>query len=436
MLEPSQARVPMDGSNCARTDSLSPVCKLKPTSPTWRCLTIAALSLSATWCRAEFEAEKYLVYSLGNLSLRPQLEVTETFDSNLFYSEEDPVSDFITSFRPGVRAVYGDEDDTFFSLRYTLDGSFYAERSDLNNLGHAIGHISRIRLPRLTIQGEDQFSITRNILGGTFSYIQRRVGQMSLSDSWRADYALSPRTSIGVRGQFEFVDYDEEDLQGYLLYDYASYSGSVRVGYLPSEKVVLFPEITVGQSFLEPNLGGPTAPDLTFYGFSFGAEGDFTPKLTGLVTGGYELREFSDDSDVPDGWVASVQLRWQPREKTTVVVGYRHWIQVSRERFRSTYTAHRPTIGIHQDLGTQDRWSVDLNATYQFDDYSNPIAVGGGESILRRDDRWSFSLRANYRWKSWLVASAGYDFLKFEDNFPNIPTYDVHRLMLRLAAGY
>ncbi len=384
---------------------------------------------------AEFDAERYLLYSFGQLSLRPQLEIGEVYDSNLFYAETNRASDLITSFRPGLRAVYGSEDQTFLSLSYLMDGSVYLDHGELDNLGHSVAHHSRILLPRLTIQGDDQFTLTRNILGGIFSYIQRRVGQVSLSDNWKADYAVSPKTSVGVKGSFDWTDYDEADLQGYQLYDYLSYSGGVRVGYLPSEKVLLYPEVTVGQSLLQPNGAGPSAPDLTFYGFALGAEGDFTPKLTGTISGGYEMRSFSDDSEVPDGWVASLQLRWQPREKTAISVGYRHWIEVSRERFRYTYTAHRPTAAVHQEFGTQGRWSADLSASYEFDDYSSGLVIGG-QSIQRQNDRWIFSLRARYLWRRWLSASAGYDFLKFVDNIPNVPGYDVHRFSLRLTAGY
>lgn len=387
---------------------------------------------------AEFDAEEYLLFEVGGVSLRPQLEVAETYDSNVFYDETDLVDDFITSIRPGMSLVYGDREDNFVSVRYTLDASIYADRTDLNNLGHILQHQSRYAFSRLVLQANDQLSFTETLLGGSFSYIQQRIGQVSLQDDWRADYEISPRTVVGLKLGFTLLDYDAGDFpdDNRVLYDYMIYSAGFRVGYRPSEKITLFPEFSAGQSFLTENSSRqPEAPDLTSYGVSFGAEGQFTPKLTGVVAGGYEMRNYSDGEEIPDGWVATVQLRWQARAKTMVLVGYRHWVQVSREAVGLSYSAHRPTVSIRQEFGTQGRWSATLDGYYQFDDYDNAFIVNG-ESIQRQDNLGGVALRASYRWKPWLTASAGYDFIHFDENIPTIPNYDVHRFSLRLLAGY
>lgn len=384
--------------------------------------------------RAEFDSERYLIYELGQVTLRPHLEIVEMYDSNIFYNDENRVDDFITTVRPSMGALYGDRESSFVSLRYTLDASFYAERDDLNNLGHSLVHQSQFQFSRSSIQGQDRFSITKNLLGGSFSYIQRRIGMVSLRDDWRADYSVSSKTSLGARVSFDLVDYDAKDLAPNHLYDYMSYSGGFRVGYMPSEKIVVFPEISAGQSLREAN--SPLvreAPDLTFYGFSVGAEGEFTPKLTGVVSGGYEFRDYEDDTEVPNGWVASVQLRWQARPKTVVSVGYRHWIEVSRETVGNSYTVHRPTVAVTQHLGTQDRWTVGVEGYYQLEDYDETSRFA---DVQRKDTLAGASVRASYRWQPWLLASAGYDFRLYDGNVPTIPTYEIHRFSLRLAAGY
>jgi hypothetical protein len=173
------------------------------------------------------------------------------------------------------------------------------------------------------------------------------------------------------------------------------------------------------------------APDMDFYGFSFGVEGEFTPKLTGIVSGGYEIRNYSNEAEIPDGWVASVQLRWQVRAKTYLAVGYHHRIEVSREILNASYTAHRPTLTAFQEIGTQGKWTVNLSGYYELDDYDE-------ETISRTDNLMGVSLRANYRWQPWLVASAGYDYIAFDTDLPANPSFDyeVHRFSLRVAAGY
>ncbi len=398
-----------------------------------------AVALLGNVCHAEWDAEKYLVYSVGAVSLRPQLEVGETYDSNVFYSETDEVDDFILTLRPGFAAVYGQKTDNYVSLRYTLDASFYANRDDLNNLGHLLTHQSRIRLARWTIQGTDNAAITRNLLGGGFSYIQKRVGLVSLTDNWRADYEISPKMILGGKLGFEMVDYDEGDLGTAHIYDYAGYNVGARLGYLPSQKIVIFPEFTFGQSFLGANNSrAPKAPDVDTFSFAFGAEGEFTPKLTGTISGGYEMRNYSDDSEIPDGWVADFQLKWLARAKTTVSAGYRHFIQISREARAIPFTAHRPTASVVQEFGTQGKWTAAADIYYQFNDYQGDFFDPGPPQavVAREDDFLGAGLRASWRWQPWLVASAVYEFRHYSDNIIGIPDYDLQRFSLRLTAGY
>ena len=395
-----------------------------------------------TWglaCHAEWDAEKYLLYSFGQVSLRPQLEIAETYDSNIFYAEDDPVDDFILSLRPGLSLVYGQKSDSYVSIRYTLDASMYAERNDLNNLGHLLGHQSRIKLARWTIQGTDTFNVTRALLGGSFTYIQKRIGLTSLNDAWRADYELSPRMMLGAKFGFDWADYDAADLGTAHLYDYMAYNVGARLGYLPAEKIVVFPEFTFGQAFLDANNPlAAQAPEVDSYSFGAGAEGEFTPKLSGMVSGGYEIRQYSDDSEIPDGWVADLRLRWQMRPKTTLTAGYRHFIQVSREARAIPFTAHRPLVTVEQELGTMGKWIVALDAYYQFNDYQGEFVDPGPprRMVVREEDFLSTGLRVSWKWQPWLLATAVYDFRSYSDNLSSVPDYDLHRISLRLTAGY
>lgn len=398
-----------------------------------------AVAVFSSACQAEWDAEKYLVVPVGVVSLRPQFEIGETYDSNIFFSDKDEVGDFITSIRPGLSLVYGQKTDNFVSIRYTMDASIYADRDDLNNLGHLLTHQSRLRLARWTIQGTDTFSITRTLLGGGFSYIQKRVGLVSLSDSWRADFEVSPKMLVGAKLGFDLVDYDAADLGSNHIYDYMGYTIGTRVGYRPSDKIVVFPEFTYGQSFLDKNdERALEAPTVDSYSFAAGAEGEFTPKLTGTISGGYEFRKYSDATEIPDGWVADFQLRWQVRPKTTLSAGYRHFIQISREARAIPYTAHRPTASVVQELGTQGKWTVTVDAYYQFNDYQGEFVDPGPPRTLveRTDDFFGAGFRAGWRWQPWLLASAGYEFRHYADNLIAIPDYDLHRISLRLTAGY
>lgn len=392
--------------------------------------------VAGTVCRGEFDSERHLLFHVGGVSLRPQLEVAGAYDSNLFYQEEDEEGDFITSVRPGLRIQYGTQDANYLSLRYTADASFYAERSDLDNLGHVMVHQSRFDWDRLRWTASDRFVVTRSLLGGTFSYIEKRVGLKSLDANWGVDYAMSPKMLAGVKLGMDWADYDAADLAPQHLYDYLMLSTGVRVGYQPSDRITVFPEFTFSRTDLGRNSSTVAeAPSMSGFAMALGAEGEFTPKLTGVVTGGYEIREYDDDSEIPDGWVSSFQVRWDARAKTAVTVGYRHMLRVSRELTGYSYTVYRPEVAVVQQLGTQGRWTASLDGYYEFNDYDRDIQVGG-EWISRSDRMWGTAVRATYRWQPWLTTSASYEFRTYDGNVPGIQDYEVHRFSLRLAAGY
>lgn len=385
---------------------------------------------------AEFDAEKYLLYNIGELSLRPRLDSSTTYDSNLFYAEQNQEDDFIFKIHPGLSLVYGSRLDNNITVSYRTDITKYLSNDILDYVGHIVSHQSRIKLSRVSLQAADSFSISRSTLGGTFSYIQRPIGLVMLDDNWRADYDLSPKTLLGGGFQFNWVDYDAADLGRFLLYDYMSYTGSFRAGYRPSEKLLFFPQISYSQSFLSKNQAAAIdAPDLSAVGFSLGAEGEFSPKITGVITAGYEIRSYEDSTDVPDGWITNVEARWQARPKTVLALGYRHWIMVSREARGIAFTIDRPYLSLTQQLGTQGRWTVTGDGYYQLQDHTSNYGIFGSTE-KRQDDLYGMGFSTAYRWTPWFTTSARYDFQSYTDNIPSIPDYDVHRFTLRLSAGF
>src|SRR5437899_1450655 len=93
--------------------------------PTWAAgVWAAGLSAHA------LEPSDVLAFSVGPLLLRPQLSVNETYDSNVFYREQEAQSDFITHVVPGLNLFLGKRELNFISLSYTYDKAFYAQRTD------------------------------------------------------------------------------------------------------------------------------------------------------------------------------------------------------------------------------------------------------------------------------------------------------------------
>lgn len=408
-----------------------------PCSSAFAACAAVGLGIASTpSARAEFDAEKYLIYGFGDLSLRPRLEVRETYDSNLFYAEDDVEGDLFTQIRPGLTLMYGRSSENFTAVTYQLDSTTYASKTELNYLGHILNHNARIQLGRTLITGNDSYTLTRSTLGGTFSYLRRPVGLSQLRDQWQADYDASPKATLGVDAGFEHLDYDASDLGTFNLYDSSTLSGGLRAGYIPSDRLVIYPQFSYHRNDLKKNVAGAADPStLSAYGISMGARGEFTPKLTGVISGGYEFREYEDGTAVPDGWIANTSLRWQIRAKTAINLSYRHWIQVARDARGTAYTVDRPSIGITQQIGTQGRWTLNLDGYLQYHDYGDGFLVGG-RRVDRSDDLAGVTASTSVRWTAWLTATASYDFSTYSDNIASIPDYEVHRIALRLVAGF
>lgn len=401
---------------------------------------LSAASIGCALCclsaSAEWDAEKYLVYGFGSLSLRPRLEVHETFDTNLFYQETNPDSDFITRVRPGLTLMLGKSGENSSSITYLTDIAEYAETDALDYIGHIVSHRAQFQQGRTTITGEDYLATSRSALGGTISYLRRPVGLLSLHDNWRINYEVSPKAILGLDLTHDYLDYEAADLTGSFLADFQTISGGLRAGYVFSERIVVYPQFTYRRTELFPNNPGARPPGvLSAYGVSLGAEGEFTPKLTGRIAGGYELREYSDGLPVPDGWIADASLRWQMRAKTMATLSFRHWITVAPDSLGTAYTGDRIAVSISQQFGTQGRWSATAEGYLQQHEYGDGFLLGGAR-VERADDMAGCTASTSYRWTPWLSTVADYLFGHYTDNIPGIPNYDVHRFTVRFVAGY
>src|ERR1051325_7893368 len=94
------------------------------------CLTGEAAVVSAANLFA-FEASDVLVFSHGPLSLRPQFGLSEQFNDNIFYLDQNKKSDFITTIAPGLKFQVGQDlpTENHVKLQYTLEQLIYAQNS-------------------------------------------------------------------------------------------------------------------------------------------------------------------------------------------------------------------------------------------------------------------------------------------------------------------
>jgi hypothetical protein len=381
--------------------------------------------VSSGWA---WEPQKALVHTFGPLTLRPQLAVAEQFNDNVLYQRRAAAeADFLTLISPGLNLELGWEDRQInINLDYLFSQSLFANRSDLNAGNHTFAMVTAIDTDRLKVTGRDQFSYLTDVLGGTTA-LYRNVERLLFSDSWRAEYFLSEKTGAILGGQFNATDYDI----GTPLYDYNTWRINTGFGYRPGKKSFFFGEVYYGQSATTPNFAAPKGPHLTFMGGYVGVRGNFSPRITGYVKGGYEVREFSDDTPVPGAPVVDLSLDYKFSEKRLATFAYRRATGVSVERPTESYTLDGLNLSLTQYVGSQRRWLATFGGGLNFYNYDAAKVYAG-----RSDLTYQLQLGTKYLIRRWFAAGLDYEFEGYASSYQGIIDYTVNRITLSFSLGY
>jgi hypothetical protein len=383
------------------------------------------------------EASDLLVFSHGPLSLRPQLGITEQFDSNVFYLDQNPESDFITTIAPGLKFLVGQDlpNENHVKLQYTLEELIYAKNDELNATQHKFLTDTHFQKNRFTLDGADHFEMLSSVLGGGFSIGREQVDRNILSDIYRLDYKVGERMGVYVEGQHASVNYES----GLELFDTRTISGTGGFGYYLSDDTFLFGEVYYGKTSLDYNVPSPTQPPgTTFVGGFVGARGKFTEKINGTLKAGYEVSTFDKsavaglDNSAGSAPVVEATINYLVTERLTTSLSYSRRQHVSVQFVRSAYVLDSITAKATQILGSTGRLQLDLLASYAMYSFDPAAAYPSG----RKDTNWRLQTGANYFFQTWLSTRLEYSFERFTSDFASVVDYDVNRVTLSLAIGY
>jgi polysaccharide biosynthesis protein VpsM len=388
------------------------------------------------------EASDFLMFSRGAVSLRPQVEVQEQFNDNLFFQRNNKQSDLISIFAPGVRLLAGDDVSTanHLGLRYRMEQLLYLKTSSLNALQHHFTSDLSYSWTRLKISGSDQIDMLSGTLGGGISSAAGlKVDRTYWTDSYRADYRLGERTGVYVVGRHNFIDYDGGFLN---LFDTRTTTGTGGFEYRLGEETYLYGETYYGFTDLETNVPGSTSlPDRTFYGAFLGARGNFTEKLRGNIKAGYELASFSrgtgaaaaaagGDTGNP---VVDASLSFSLTDKSSLALSYSRRESVSVQFVRSAFTGDSVSSSYRQFLGSSGRLRLDVLASYSLYSYE-PLP---GFWTSRDDTHFRAEAGISYFFEAWLSSRLEYNFEKFDSTLSaSTVNYTVNRVTLSMAVGY
>lgn len=405
-------------------------------------LLLAGVALTGMEGRA-IEPEKWLVYELDPVVIRPRLNLAETYNDNIYY-DDDKEDDFITTVSPGLNFLLGREDASFINLDYSYGHLFYLDNSDQSADIHAAVLKTRYAGNKLTIDGTDEVRYLTSIVeGGTdegFLNRSAKVDRWVIGLDHTVDYQFTEKTGAYVQGEYDSLDYAE----GANLYDRDTYRGTFGFAYNYSPKTRFFGEVYLGETSVDNN--DPTlrvGPSADFYGAFVGARGEFTSRLSGTLKVGYELNSFSDDSPSPDIPVAELSLDYRFSAKTKATLAYVHRSYISVQRAAEIYTSDRVGFNIEQMIGTSGRFFANLGASYQINNYDYRAAIPAATPVQavpvspdRLDERYRLTAGLTYEFKLWLKGGLNYEFLKSQSDSSTVTDYDINRVTLGLSIGY
>ncbi|MBI4327219.1 MAG: outer membrane beta-barrel protein [Chloroflexi bacterium] len=389
--------------------------------------SLAAAAATTSQLQA-LEASDLLIFSRDPVILRPQLDLSETYNDNVFFQHTNPVGDLVSTISPGLNIQIGKLEGNSFAVDYMFDNVFYAQKTEQNAQQHRLALRNKFALERLSIEGADQIEFLSSVLGGGISSLGLRVDRSVYDDNYTIRYEISPKTSVYIQGAHSAIDYQET----IGLYDYNTLRGVAGFAYQGLPKTSFFGELYYGQTGTDPN-GTLTIkpPHAEFIGGFLGARGSFTEKLSGTVKAGYEIREFSDGTPAPSLPVVEASVTQRLSEKTVLSLQYARRGYVSVQVLKQSYTADTADLSLVQWVGTTGKLRANLGAGYNLYQYERV-----GLSPERTDDSLTAYLNLTYDLRLWLKAYMGYYFESFRSDLPGVIDYDVNRVTLGLSIGY
>lgn len=377
------------------------------------------------------EPSDVLLFNLGPVSLRPQLNLDTQYNDNVFYRDVNKEADLVTMISPGLKAQIGSElpEENKASIQYTLNQILYLDRTDQNATQHRFATDLRYATERVTLTGRDRVEFLSSVLGGGFGITGEKVDRLVITDVWQLGYDFTAKT--GVYGRIEHTDTDFEDT--IRLYDRQRFEGTLGFDFRYTDRTAFFGEAFYGTTLIGQNAQPIAAPDSTFYGGFIGARGQFTDRFTARVKAGWEETSFDDGTPGGGGPAAEAALTFQATDRLTLGLNYVRRQQVSVQFDRSAYVSDAVTLTAAQILGSTGRLRLSANATYEMFEFEPTPRFPD-----RSDTMIGFEVAATWFFQTWLAARLAYAFEDFSSNLPatSVVDYTVNRVTLSLAIGF
>ena len=367
----------------------------------------------------------------GRWRFAPHVDVTGTFDDNIFIQPEGVVADYILTLAPGAAFGFWDSEEerarylarqhgasviekgtgSFLMVDYTAILLGFARTSSQNAFDQDARFAWQWKFEKLTVGG----SIHAESKSETDADVGGRIHRKTLAAEVNASYQLMAKSVLEV-SLFETYN-DPEDFVRTV-----EWGGEAYLGYAATPRVKVGLGITAGQVDVEDG------DDRTFERVIAGAVYSWSEKLEVSARGGVEFRQ----SDGVQGDLATpifeVRMAWMPASETRIGVEAFRRLETSSLRTDQDILLTGVAVTFQRELRSGFHLIVD--GGYQVSDYTE------GSNGDNRTDRY-LSLRPGllYNFAHWGNARVTYAFRR-NDSDRGESSFDNNQITMQLSLIY
>lgn len=349
----------------------------------------------------ENQEEGFAPLQVGPVIVNPALTLKETWRDNVFSTENDTESDFVTSVSPEVVLRFPFRMHEL-SAGASADFLMYSDNSDLDTetfefFGRGdftIGDRVQLKLWDVYLDGEESPLDSPN--GTTDPYTSNTA-------AFSGRYALADVSKVQLdytRTSLDYPDSDyrtrNEDLVALYLY------------YRVMPNTLAFVEY----DFKNVAYDDSDFMDSTSHSGLVGATWEISQGTNGTAKVGYAAKNYAEASlDDYSTWTASVDLKHQLTELASLRL--RAMRDVNEPKYVDT--RYYTTTGVTATFVYRflDRLSGSVDAGYGVDTYSNALP---GQDSAREDKTARFGVGAKYSFNSWLDFALNYGHTNRDSN--------------------
>jgi len=368
---------------------------------------------------------------VGAFKILPKIELTETYDSNVYSSKTNTVSDSITALTPSVNISTGNQNYNV-SLMLSETSKFYASRSgeDVNDYSAQLnGFYTILRDTKFT--GSAGFSHAHESRGNPDSnrdgsgnllpsakpeQVEDTSATLFLEQSVNRAY-VKAGTSLHSFSYHNVTDRDRTEA-----------TPSLRVGYAISPAYKVFVEDQMNWRRYDKTQGG-ISRDSDGYRLTVGNTLEMTNLLTGDFYVGYINQQYNNATFKEiSGLAYGVDLTWTPTQLTTVMP---HILRSIEETTNASYSGYLSNV-VRVDVRHELRRNINLlaNLGYTLNDYQKKSGAGN-----RSDSILGAGFGAKYNVNSLLYIGGDYNYTQ-QNSKPSNLGYTDHKVMGRIGVQY